>query len=902
MRNLKRFCSLLLAFCMILSMSAVASAAEVETYSGTVGDSAINWSLDTYTGRLIISGSGDTDVFQSRDDQPWAAVRDQIKEVWFSSMGALTISDLAYWFTDCTALTRAEIPYTTHTVGTKAFAGCSALKELLFYYEDGDHFHIVEGAFSNQTEVDTTVYFPGEQSEVMQILIGYDWERDNRGNLEFRDVYTTSLLATKVYNSGYFATYYCNYCGRSLFITHDLQDNGSGRFHVRYWACGNSSCDRYYYGDARDENGVLLGTWQYMLQDDHVFDSTGTCTYCGYYDSSQASCSHGRYYYAYDYYSGTYHYCTVYCYYCDEEIDYYRETHYLSEDYTYYNATYHDYESYCSDCDTVVDSAREAHNWSYSYSNYSTTQHKISMSCSVCGYSTTSYASHADSNGDGYCDDCRTSMKVTVTWNAGTNGGTVNGSSSVTTSVTSGSVATPPSYTPVKTGHTFKGWYTASSGGSLYSSVSVTAARTFYAQFNAANYTIRWDHGNGDTTSTSQTYGASLVLPADPIRAGYTFKGWYTASSGGSKVTGSTVYSTAAATTYYAQWTANSYTVTWDKGDGTSTTTAQTYGEKMTLPSAPARTGYTFGGWYTAKSGDTQITASTTYTSASNMTYYARWVGNSYAITWDLGGGATETTSQIYGNALALPAVTPAKAGHDFIGWYTAASGGTKVDANTIYNTASATTYYARFTPAKYTIIWDLGDGQTATTSQTYGEKLVLPDMPIRDSYTFDGWFTAESGGIQVDNTVIYTATGPSIYYAQWSLIEVFSVTVPVVLPMAISEDGVIYTAADLNILNASTDDVKVTGLTVETVSGWSLVPFSTNMAQEKVDSKLVGFYINGAETRDSTSSQSLSLTGDWTIQKDSALALSYDAVISAMSEAVTDQAILSVVFVLQWA
>ena len=107
-------------------------------------------------------------------------------------------------------------------------------------------------------------------------------------------------------------------------------------------------------------------------------------------------------------------------------------------------------------------------------------------------------------------------MSVTVTWDAGTNGGTVNGQSSVTTSVTSGSTASAPSQTPVKTGHSFRGWYTSASGGSLYNTVTVSAARTFYAQFTAESYTITWDLGDGDTETTSQTTGRSWPCPPHP--------------------------------------------------------------------------------------------------------------------------------------------------------------------------------------------------------------------------------------------------------------------------------------------------------------------------------------------------------------------------------------------------
>ena len=59
-------------------------------------------------------------VFQSADDQPWAAVRDQITEVWFEDVETLTIPDLAYWFEGCVNLTTAELPLAP-TIGRHAF-------------------------------------------------------------------------------------------------------------------------------------------------------------------------------------------------------------------------------------------------------------------------------------------------------------------------------------------------------------------------------------------------------------------------------------------------------------------------------------------------------------------------------------------------------------------------------------------------------------------------------------------------------------------------------------------------------------------------------------------------------------------------------------------------------------
>ena len=92
---------------------------ESTAYSGCIGDSTVEWELDPASGRLFITGSGGCDTFTSPDDQPWAAVRTEIREVWFDGADTLTIENLAYWFTDCTALETAEVPFRQYCNGLR---------------------------------------------------------------------------------------------------------------------------------------------------------------------------------------------------------------------------------------------------------------------------------------------------------------------------------------------------------------------------------------------------------------------------------------------------------------------------------------------------------------------------------------------------------------------------------------------------------------------------------------------------------------------------------------------------------------------------------------------------------------------------------------------------------------
>ena len=89
----KRILALAVALCLCLS---ILPGAAWETTSGTIGESHVSWSFDKASRRLTISGSGGCEVFESAEDQPWAALRTEIREVWFYDQADLAIENLAY--------------------------------------------------------------------------------------------------------------------------------------------------------------------------------------------------------------------------------------------------------------------------------------------------------------------------------------------------------------------------------------------------------------------------------------------------------------------------------------------------------------------------------------------------------------------------------------------------------------------------------------------------------------------------------------------------------------------------------------------------------------------------------------------------------------------------------------
>ena len=139
------------------------------------------------------------------------------------------------------------------------------------------------------------------------------------------------------------------------------------------------------------------------------------------------------------------------------------------------------------------------------------------------------------------------------------NGGRVSPASKVVTCSSSYSNTYGSLPTPTRYGYTFDNWYTEETGGSKVdknTAVGTNPPATLYAHWTGKNYTVTLD-ANGGTVgmkSRTATYGSEYpALPA-PTREGYTFDGWYTQITDGTKVDDNTTVTTAADHTLYAHW------------------------------------------------------------------------------------------------------------------------------------------------------------------------------------------------------------------------------------------------------------------------------------------------------------------------------------------------------------
>ena len=148
------------------------------------------------------------------------------------------------------------------------------------------------------------------------------------------------------------------------------------------------------------------------------------------------------------------------------------------------------------------------------------------------------------------------SCTTTKTVRLNANGGKVSPASKV---VTCGSTyGTLP--TPTRTGYEFDGWYTRETSGikvDKNTAVGTNPPATLYAHWTGKNYTVTLDANGGTVSMASRTatYGSTYPALPDATRTGgYTFDGWYTQKTGGTKVDDSTTVTTAANHILYAHW------------------------------------------------------------------------------------------------------------------------------------------------------------------------------------------------------------------------------------------------------------------------------------------------------------------------------------------------------------
>ena len=312
----------------------------------------------------------------------------------------------------------------------------------------------------------------------------------------------------------------------------------------------------------------------------------------------------------------------------------------------------------------------------------------------------------------------------------------------------------------------------------------------------ATTYTVTYDAngGSGAPTDPNSPYtsGATVtVLGAGSMsRAGYTFTGWNTqAGGGGTSYSQGNTFTITQNTTLYAQWTINTYTVTYDANGGSGAPTdpnsPYNYNSTVTVLGAGSmsRAGYTFTGWNTqAGGGGTSYSQGNTFSITANTTLYAQWTAASgYSVSYHANGGSGAPTdpNNPYSSGASvtvLGAGSMTRTGYSFAGWNTqAGGGGTPYSGGNTFNITADTTLYAQWTINTYTVTYDNngGTGSQTDSSSPYNYNSTVTVLGVgtmaKTGYTFAGWNTAANGsGTPYSAGNTFTIAANTTLYAQW--------------------------------------------------------------------------------------------------------------------------------------
>ncbi len=347
---------------------------------------------------------------------------------------------------------------------------------------------------------------------------------------------------------------------------------------------------------------------------------------------------------------------------------------------------------------------------------------------------------------------------------------------------------------PTRTGYDFTGW-TWNSYMDPVVAPTIKAGGigdlVYTAHWTPKEYSVTLDPSDGvsETEQVTLTYDMPYTLPT-PTREGYTFLGWYTEATEGTRYDGQK-WTIDSAVTMYAQWQAKEYGITYENTkknmitvtyceyyeDGSDYVLTLAAGESFRHSYPPMRDGYAFGGWYT----DQACTTAYGFTGeqAEDLTLYPKWYSHTashvYGLSNSSGYYEFSTTTQTH-------AFVPLADSKIMIYTYSSGYRITKyvsvVDAQTgavvaededsygIYLTCNVTggrLYYIHFRATGTEEVrldfmgyaypnetvttpgtpYEWREGTQAEETITYGDAFTLPEL-TRDGYIFLGWFNGD--------------------------------------------------------------------------------------------------------------------------------------------------------------
>ena len=315
-----------------------------------------------------------------------------------------------------------------------------------------------------------------------------------------------------------------------------------------------------------------------------------------------------------------------------------------------------------------------------------------------------------------------------------------------------GSIINVPEVT--KEGYTFKGWYEGEEKYDVYE--PITRNLILESKYEINKYKVRFINEDGSVLQeetldygSTPTYKKETPTKKRTEEYTYEFDKW---SPEITKVTGNQEYKA----TYKA--TKNKYTVTYiNEGKEYHKETAL-YGNTIKNVENPTKEGYTFIGWYDIN--DKKVNHPITVT--KNMTLYSKYEINSYKVSYyNEGVKYIEDQKINYGENALKPNTNPSKIGYTFKYWSIKENGEEYEFSTKITKDISL---YAVYEINKYTVTYINEGIEYHKETAEYGSVVTSIQDPIKEGYTFTGWYTKDNEKISYPITVTENITLYSKY------------------------------------------------------------------------------------------------------------------------------------------
>ena len=365
----------------------------------------------------------------------------------------------------------------------------------------------------------------------------------------------------------------------------------------------------------------------------------------------------------------------------------------------------------------------------------------------------------------------------------------------ITYNLNGGTAANPTGYivesgpitlnNPTKPGYTFTGWSGTDLTGANNTTVTIlkgsTGDRSYTANWTQDTYEITYELNGGTATNpTSYTAESDTITLNNPTKPGYTFTGWsVTGLSDEKNMTVTIPNGSTGARSYTANWTLDTYNISYHLNGGTAANQASYFVESgpITLNN-PTKPGYTFTGWSgTDLTGENNTPVTIPTRSTGARTYTANWTLDTYKITYYLNGGevpnSQNPTSYTVENE-DIELNNPTKTGYTFTGWNGTGINGRDLKYVIIPNGSTGNREYtADWTPEIYVVTLNTNGGKINSgnvTDYTYGQGATLPTDVTKAGYTFKGWYDNETFTGDPVTTISETDTEKKEYWAKWAV------------------------------------------------------------------------------------------------------------------------------------